>query len=172
MRYRSLPAALLAAALLAGCAPAAPAPVETPAETPPAETVPAGTAAPEAEADPWGIQLAAEDAGPSGLTLVCRQSGGRPTGDLQTGTPYWVEVREGDAWTAVEPTPSEYERAWTTEAWDVPMDDSVSWDVAWTWYYGELPAGHYRIGKRIRAFRAAGDYDTREYYAEFDLPVT
>ena len=43
------------------------------------------------------------------------------------------------------------------------------WDVRWDWL-GELPAGEYRIGKKIMNFRGTGDYDEEMVYAEFAIP--
>ena len=119
--------------------------------------------------DAWGIQLTATDVTSSGLTLVCKQSGGQPTGDLQTGGRYWLEVQINNQWVPVEMTPSKYERAWTDEGWIIPMNDTAEWDVDWTWLYGELPVGYYRIGKEIMDFRVTGDYDENSYYANFEV---
>lgn len=119
--------------------------------------------------DRWGIQFSASDITASGLTLICSQSGGQPTGDLQTGSPYWVEVWIDNQWVPVEMLPSEYERAWTAEAYIIPMNDSTEWVVNWVWLYGELSAGNYRIGKEVMDFRGSGDYDTNTYYANFEI---
>lgn len=40
---------------------------------------------------PWGITMLAEDVSPTGMTLVIRQKGWTGTGELSTGTPYWIE---------------------------------------------------------------------------------
>lgn len=117
----------------------------------------------------WGIQLTATNVTPTGLTLVCKQSGGQPTGGLQTGSFYWLEVQIDNEWVSVEMLPREYERAWTDEAWIIPMKDSVEWDMDWESLYGELPIGEYRIGKEIIDFRSTGDYDKNVYYAIFDI---
>lgn len=119
--------------------------------------------------DTWGIQLSVTKITSLGLTLLCNQSGGQPTGDLQTGSPYWLEAQIDNQWVSVETLPSEYERAWTEEAWIIPMNDSTEWEVNWIELYGELPAGNYRIGKEIMDFRGSGDYDTNTYYANFKV---
>ena len=43
------------------------------------------------------------------------------------------------------------------------------WRIKWSYLYGDLPGGRYRIGKRISDFRGTGDYDTRIYYVEFEI---
>ncbi|WP_321429736.1 immunoglobulin-like domain-containing protein [uncultured Methanolobus sp.] len=123
----------------------------------------------EVEDDTWGIQLTATKVTPTGMTLVCKQSGGGPTGELQTGSYLILEESINEQWLPVEMTPSEYERAWTDEAWIIPMNDTVEWEVDWEWVYGELPEGNYRIGKEIMDFRSAGNYDEKMYYANFEV---
>jgi len=64
------------------------------------------------------------------------------------------------------------------------VDDPVSWntigyalepyasnqvDVDWSWPYGKLPTGHYRLIKSILDFRGTGDYDTYFLAAEFTI---
>ena len=61
------------------------------------------------------------------------------------------------------------EIGWTEEAWIIPMNDICEWDVDWEWLYGAVPSGKYRIGKSIDDFRNTGDYDTKNYYAEFEI---
>lgn len=115
----------------------------------------------------WGISLSAENVTSAGLTLVCAQAGGLPIGELQTGKFYKLAVKEGDAWKEV---PCLVENAvWTAEAYRIPMDDTVYWEIDWETLYGKLNAGTYRIMKRIDDFRKTGDYDTEECWAEFEI---
>lgn len=119
--------------------------------------------------DNWGLTLSAENITAAGLTLVCGRSGGSPDGELQTGNPYWLEVQKDGQWMPVETTVPEEEIAWTMEAWTIAKEDRTEWKVDWTWLYGELPDGEYRIGKEIMDFRDTGDYDKSLYYAEFEV---
>ncbi|MBQ8280310.1 MAG: hypothetical protein IJZ23_10745 [Roseburia sp.] len=121
------------------------------------------------EVNEWGLTLHAEDVSPTGLTIVCTQSGGSPTGELATGSYYRLEKEETGTWVAVDYKNPDMEVGWTAEAWMIPMNDTVEWEVDWEWLYGSLPAGHYRIGKEIMDFRGTGDYDKAFYYAEFEI---
>ena len=118
----------------------------------------------------WGITLSAESVTTSGLTLRCVQSGGEPSGELSTGSFYVLERKTETSWEAMEYAPQEYEIGWTSEAWIIPMNGDVTWDVNWVWFYGTLPEGAYRIGKNIMDWRAPGDYDQQMAYAEFEVP--
>lgn len=126
-------------------------------------------AEPSLEEDSWGITLSVKDVTSTGCTLVCTQSGGAPTGELGTGTPYWLQVWNDGQWQAVEETPSEYERAWNDIGLLITMEGITEWEVNWEWVYGSLPGGTYRIGKTIMDFRGPGDYDEQVYYAQFEI---
>lgn len=114
--------------------------------------------------DPWGLVLTAlDDVTPTGLTLVCAQSGGHPEGELQTGSFFVLEHLVDGHWTEVPGKIAEI--AWTDEAWLIPMEDTQYWNVDWEQIYGALPAGTYRIGKDV-----VDDLDSSRYYAEFTIP--
>lgn len=117
----------------------------------------------------WGITLTVENVTPTGLTIVCTQSNGEPTGELQTGSDYILEQLTEGAWKKVDYLSQEHEIAWTAEAYLIPTEDTVKWEVNWEWLYGELSPGQYRIGKGIMDFRESGDYDTAMHYAEFEI---
>ena len=117
----------------------------------------------------WGVTLTAKDVTPTGLTLVCTQSGGESKGELQAGSWYNLAKKDGDSWSLVEQRPQEHDVAWTAEAWIIPKEDTVEWQVDWEWLYGELPAGTYRIGKSVDDVEETGGYDTLMYYTEFEV---
>lgn len=119
---------------------------------------------------PLGVSLAAKDITPTGLTLVCTQSGGKPTGDLQTGSPFWIERWADGYWEGV--SRDLIEIAWPAVAWMIPMNDSVEWTVNLENIYGALSAGRYRIGKEIMDFRGPGDFDKYACYACFSIGLT
>ena len=114
----------------------------------------------------WGITLSAKNVTSTGLTIVCEQAGGNPTGELQTGSYYILETLQDGTWNEVDCIA---QVAWTSEAWIITQDSTVSWDVDWEWLYRKLSPGIYRIGKNIMDFRGAGDYDSKMFYAEFAI---
>lgn len=121
----------------------------------------------------WGIRLRVADVMPTGLTLICEQSGGNPTGELQTGPMFWLERQVGGVWESVEQRHSEEDAdavyAFEDIAYILQKGSSRVWRIKWSYLYGDLPGGRYRIGKRISDFRGTGDYDTRIYYVEFEI---
>lgn len=114
----------------------------------------------------WGITLSAKDVTETGLILVITQAGGEPTGELEYGSEYHLEVLHDGVWEAV---PYAREGVWTLVAYRVPMDGTVEEDISWEILYGRLFPGTYRIGKEFMDFRGSGDYDTKIYYAEFEI---
>ncbi len=123
------------------------------------------------EVNEWGLTLHAKDVTPEGMTIVCTQSGGSPSGELNTGSYYALEQEVQGVWCVVEYSEDarSKEIGWTAEAWIIPMNDTVEWEVDWEWLYGSLAPGHYRIGKEIMDFRESGDFDKGIYYAEFEI---
>ena len=117
----------------------------------------------------WGITLSAENVTSKGITINCTQSGGKPTGELQTGSWYILETWTKEKGWVQMPYIIQDEIGWEQEAWLIPMDNTCKWEVNWEWLYGAIPSGKYRIGKSIMDFRGTKDYDTAIYYAEFEI---
>ena len=117
----------------------------------------------------WGVSLMATDVTNSSMTLLCFQKGGNPDGELQTGSYYVIEQYIDGAWCYIDYWNQEQDVAWTMEAYIISENDTSEFEINWSWLYGSLPAGKYRIGKEIMNFRGAGNYDTAMYYAEFEI---
>lgn len=114
----------------------------------------------------WGLKLSVENVTESGLTLVCTQSGGKPTGELQTGSDYkLVVLKEG--WEEVPVIIEDY--GWNEEAYMIAKENATELEIEWEWLYGKLPAGTYRLMKVFTNFRQSGDYDAFSYWAEFEI---
>lgn len=119
-----------------------------------------------------GIILSVKNVTPSGLTLVVTQSGGEPTGFLHTGEPYRLAALVGETWQAVEelPLPEGVDGyGWNSLAYNIPLESSTEFEIDWSWIYGELPAGRYRLEKGFMDVRKSGDYDTMSYTVEFTI---
>lgn len=113
-----------------------------------------------------GIALSAEDVTPTGCRLIIRQSGGYPSGELQTGSWYEIEKLD-DGWKPVDTVITNY--AWTAIAYLIPKDGKYEAEINWEWLYGELKPGNYRLAKEIMDFRGSGDFDKRIFYAYFEI---
>ena len=74
-------------------------------------------------ADIWGLTLSAENVTPTGLTLLCKQSGGSPSGELQTGSYFVIEQKTENGWE--EPPLLTEEAAWTGEAYSIPKEKTI-----------------------------------------------
>lgn len=115
--------------------------------------------------DDWGITLSVKNVTANGATVVFKQSGGNPSGELNTGSYYRLEHKNEEMAFIFEG-----ETAWTSEAYMIPKDGEVEMEVNWQWLYGTLEPGTYRIVKEVMDFRAPGDFDEKEYSAEFTIP--
>ncbi len=117
----------------------------------------------------WGIHLSAEDVSPTGLTLICKQSGGTVTGELSTGSYYQLHVLRDGTWKPAPTLPQEYDVVWTAEAWIIPLNGETQWEINWEWLYGELAPGTYRVSKEFVDWRQPGEFDKELLSAEFEI---
>ncbi len=125
---------------------------------------------PVVEMKDWGITLTTTDVTPIGLTIVCEQADGEQQGELRTGSSYWLEVYENDAWQDVANLFGDGSSLdWTSEAYLIAFDDTTEWNVDWERLYGALPKGEYRIGKSVMDFIETGNYEKQDYYATFTI---
>ena len=121
---------------------------------------------PDEENLSWGVHLVTDDVTPYGLELEISRSGGYPSGQLQTGD--WYEIEMFDAgWKPVEPIIQNY--AWHQVAYLIPENDDYETEINWKWLYGKLPRGTYRLAKEITDFRETGDFDKQIFYAYFEI---
>lgn len=122
---------------------------------------------PVQEANDWGISLTLKDLTRTGATIVCTQSGGISVSEINTGSFFILEKLTESGWQEVEQRNLEGDLAWTMEAWIVNLNGTTEWTLNWEWLYGELPDGHYRLGKEFMNFRGPGDYDKMMVYTFF-----
>ena len=114
--------------------------------------------------DDWGITLSVSSITPTGATVVFSQSGGNPTGELMTGSYYRLENEKGELSYIVEG-----DVVWTSEAYMIQKDGETQMQANWEWLYGNLEPGTYRLVKQVMDFRGPGDFDEKEYSAEFTI---
>ena len=116
------------------------------------------------KADEWGVTLSIKNVTPESATIVFNQSGGNPTGELMTGSYYRIEYDDKELAFAVEG-----DITWTAEAYNIPENGELEMEVNWKWLYGALEPGKYKIFKVVSDFRGTGDFEDREYFAEFTV---
>ena len=120
----------------------------------------------EGWAEDWGITLSVRDVTSTGLTLICSQNGGIAEGNLETGSEYRIEKNENGIWQEVKP---QGEAVWNMMAYLIPSNTDTEWTIDWSWLYGELSAGTYRISKTIIDFKESGGSRSQLYFAEFEI---
>ena len=116
-------------------------------------------------ADEWGVTLSATNVTSEGMTLVMEQKGDLE-GELQTGSAFIIEKNTDGEWAEI-PTLGEEPIVWTAIAYLVPQNTATELETNWTFVYGALEQGSYRLVKTLALRRSPGDYDEKTYYAEF-----
>lgn len=119
---------------------------------------------PDAEID-WGLSLSVENLTPRGMTLVFTQSGAEHVEELQEGTDFYLCVKKDGTW-----IPVEYKMipAYTSIGYSISKEGTSRSEVNWELFYGELPAGTYRIGKEIGA-KIEYKYEDAYFFADFEI---
>lgn len=122
----------------------------------------------ESEVGEIGLSFSLKNISSAGATLVfnCYDEAA-PTGDLQFGDDFTIEILKDDKW---EEAPITIEGNYAFNAIAYVIDgERIEMDMEWKWIYGELAPGEYRIKKSVDDFRASGDYDEYTVYAQFIL---
>ena len=115
----------------------------------------------------WGISLKAENAAPNGARITMTQEGGYLPNRLFYGDDFSIQRYDENAgWINVEPASGV---AWRSIAYNVPLNNSVTWNVEWSAIYGTLEPGCYRFCKGVFEHHAPGDNDFATFYAEFEI---
>lgn len=120
----------------------------------------------EGWAKDWGITMTAEKVTSTGLTLIVTQDGGIAEGSLETGSEYRIQKLEDDNWVEVKP---QGEAVWDMMSHLIASNATTEFSVDWSWLYGELSPGSYRICKTVVDFKDSGASESQLYYAEFEI---
>lgn len=89
------------------------------------------------------VEIRIEDVSPAGATVTIRDTNPEPH---VYGEWYQVEKKEGSSWRFVEPIIEAF--GFNDIGYIVDENGEVKFDIDWTWLYGELPTGTYRILKQ------------------------
>lgn len=92
----------------------------------------------------YDITLSAKDISDTGLTLVL-DNPSLPADAVSIGRYYSIQIYTDSEWKDLEP---KTEPVFLTDAF-VPMENTFETTVDWEQWYGQLPAGKYRISKNI-----------------------
>lgn len=115
----------------------------------------------------WGLTLSVKDVTPSGLTLVCTQSGGEITGELITGESYCLMKVKNKKGKYLPNVRGGYGFDFNAVACMIPLNTDTEFNVDWKQMYGELKPGTYRLVKEFTEYRENGNHNEADYWVEF-----
>ncbi len=124
---------------------------------------------PESEANKIGLHITLKKVSSTGAILSFHQYDEKaPTGVLEYGETYVIEVLKNDQW---EELPVTLEGAYGFHdlAYNIPNSSTTEQELNWAWLYGTLEPGTYRIRKEILDFRGRANFDKYLVYAQFVL---
>lgn len=115
-----------------------------------------------------GLNFSVVDVSPTGLKLICSQSGDQPFGILKTGSSYNLEIYMENNWYSVVPITDKY---WQLQVFTIEKNQYTEFNIDWEWLYGKLEPGKYRLEKEIMDVKEPGIHDDYTYYAEFEINI-
>ena len=119
------------------------------------------------ETPDWGLAFSASNVSPSGLELICVQSGGDYSGQLMTGDHYYIERKTDSGWEVVSFAEENY--VWISADMKISENEACTWRLDWSNIYGALPPGSYRLRKPVWELNGNRIGRRFEYCIEFDL---
>lgn len=103
---------------------------------------------PESELSAIGLSLSLKNISPTGATLVFYQYDTQsPAGSLSYGDDFTLEVQKNDVWESVPTILETY--GFNSIAYCIPAGETVEQPCDWSWLYGTLAPGSYRIKKSV-----------------------
>ncbi len=119
--------------------------------------------------DKWGVYFHAENITPKGLTLKIEQFGGEVQGTLQTGAKFDLEEVVNNDWQSVKTKEGDVPLVWNSIAYLIKKNDITELEIDWSYIFGELKPGFYRLKKEIMDFKSPGIYDEKIYEVYFTV---
>lgn len=95
------------------------------------------------------LTMGVENISPISVTLVFDVQGALTSEELICDSYYTLEKLDNEQWTAVQMLSAEYDAFQSTETF--PLPENLRITENWSWLYGDLPPGTYRIGKTVKA---------------------
>jgi len=130
-------------------------------------TVQSETHTEETWAEDWGIHMTVENVSSTGLTLIISQSGGIAEGRLETGADYYLERSDdGMFW---DPVTTFEEPVWDMMSRILHSGEDLKFELDWSWLYGTLEAGQYRICKTFTLYGETGAQKSQFFCEEFEV---
>lgn len=118
--------------------------------------------------DPFGLTVSVKNVTDGGLTFVFHRAADDGT-ELSIGNAYRLERDFYGRWIPVDNIlPEGQELVFTTEAYVLP-EGNYEMNIDWTWAYGNLKPGTYRITKGVTARKDGAAIGAFSYSATFEI---
>lgn len=112
----------------------------------------------------WVLSLNAENVTSQGMGLRCTDTAlsvAEKPGSLTAMEDYWIEKWNGEEYVKLSDT------IYKESTHEIISQDTVSWEISWADTYGQLPSGHYRLGKTFLYTGSDGRTEQITVYAKF-----
>ena len=114
--------------------------------------------------DPYNLTIKKSSITPTGLTLTVRRT--IVPGDWSFGEDFLIEQKTDDGWESVPVLDPDMNYAFVSIGYELFPGLWKTMPIDWSWLYGELPPGQYRIGKTASLPKKEGHV---RVWAEFEI---
>ena len=111
-------------------------------------------------------QLNVKNVTPTGLTLVFNVFGGTTATDITASGWYNIEKKNGKEWESIT---TEKEKVYNDMAYIIYKGKETEIELDWSYLYGKLENGKYRIVKELQWFYPSKKFEKSLVYAEFEI---
>lgn len=114
-----------------------------------------------------GIEMTLQSVSVTSAMIVFTLHSDDKSDEARTGAAYWLEKEENGSWDRV-PTITD-EIVLFADTYTIRANVETEIPVDWSYLYGELGHGKYRLGKEVLGEHEPGHSSWYTYYAEFEL---
>lgn len=120
---------------------------------------------PAIENQEMNLSMAVEEVSSTGITIHFKNYATSEELALFGGNSYFLQEQVDGQWTDL---PTLQDPVFTSDTYS--LSSIARHQINWEWLYGRLPAGHYRIGKKVSVLSPEGiSYQSHVVYAEFTI---
>jgi hypothetical protein len=122
----------------------------------------------DSELEELGLMVSVKNVSKTGATLIFQQFDSSVKTELSFGENIIIEKKTESGWKEAD-IAADGEYVYDEVAHLIHLDGTTEYQYDWSWLYGELDAGEYRISVTVTNRQSGGNQDSEVIYAHFLL---
>jgi hypothetical protein len=120
----------------------------------------------DSELEELGLMVSVKNVSKTGATLIFQQFDSSVKTELSFGENIIIEKKTESGWKEAD-IAADGEYGYNAVAHLIHLDGTTEYQYDWSWLYGELDAGEYRISVTVTNRQSGGNQDSEVIYAHF-----